>query len=1353
MGAKPRYQQKSLRRALSFIVICLGILIALTACSGASSSRPNLSQKTSSLNVEPTATATLSPVPCVRAPTETISPTLSPTPLPTSEPLFDTHRITTLGAGFITYTATSPDGRLVIIGYGDRRVQWLDARTGQEAGEVTVGRRNTPYFYFDGVLLSVLFSPDNRLMALITYETITVVDLEQNQAIATTEAETNDGLSDVVFSNNGKSLVFKETSRSTGESYSQITTFSVSENRRLNVLPVTDVYGSFNVSAPAVSPDSRLVAAGSYDNRIFLWSLETGQLLRTLRGHAAGVNRVAFRPDGQALASASIDGTVRLWDLRDGSLMRVITGFLQPPFAVRFIDSQHLLVTFESAPSQLVNVETGEMQEQAQKPTVQPLHPLVFERYLAGYFHSRWGSAQPLFSPDGKTVAMLSDILQLWDWRSRRVTTVIAGGEGEAVAKAAFNPDGSQIAVGFRDGRIGLWDTTSGAILREVRSSIMQDEYVYQLLFSPNSQYLAASFRTRIEIFDATTARQIDMFTNENLDGYSLKMTFSPDSRSLYALGNGGRDLMVWNMAGGRLVRQEEMPNGYEHGGTQRGPDWHWPWFARFSDDPDGYHIELRNVETGALKRIDYSGSGGALTFNPDGSLLIGQTYDGLFIWKTASFELAYFRKSLNPSESIAFSPDTHILAVGGTGELELWDFQPILERASAANFGPVPTPTERSSSYDISAGTSIPARTPVPTLALPPLPTPALGEKAISAQNAEQIREAARFGDGFINWAGWSPDGSQIIVIGSQDVSFYDPSKPGSPLVSRRPRPIQSTGFEISGAVFDTRGSLIASGTTQERVQAWNLTRGSRLVDRKGSGEEKLSPDGRLLVYEDGDEGLSVYDIQARKTVSHLSGNLNNLAWSPDSQSIASGGYYGDVRVWDAQSGAIINALYTGGDEVRSLSFSPDGHKLVAAAGHNVYRWENSPGATPKVIPIRKVGTNPQQVLTPLVVSFSEDGRLAVGTQEGLIQVLDLTARNVIQQLDEHVGAVRFLAFHLDGQRLLSVTTNAQVSVWDLSLDAPIEQVLTAQYSSRINGLVFDPEDHLYAWGDNLVWKIQPQDGSLFDRTYIPEGRIFSVARDGTQAAVNRGLHMQLWDLPTGALRLEMAEEPEEVYAHYTTDQHFSDAEFSRDGRLLGVAGTGGVWIYDAQTGDLLEHVETYDSSNWIDLHPSNRFYLTDSAYDFHFAGIYLIQAGLETTDLLEANIQLTMVVPPSWYSGKGLFTPDGQRVVRVLYSNYGTQPDQLAVWNAATGKLIDRIDLIPGAKTASLVIDPSGRLAAVGMDDGHILLVDLNTDRILVQLRGHIGKVSALAFSQDGSYLASAGEEAIIKTWKIGT
>jgi hypothetical protein len=49
-----------------------------------------------------------------------------------------------------------------------------------------------------------------------------------------------------------------------------------------------------------------------------IWDVATGRLILTLKGHLAGVQKVAFSPDGR-LASGSFDGTVRLWDARPGT--------------------------------------------------------------------------------------------------------------------------------------------------------------------------------------------------------------------------------------------------------------------------------------------------------------------------------------------------------------------------------------------------------------------------------------------------------------------------------------------------------------------------------------------------------------------------------------------------------------------------------------------------------------------------------------------------------------------------------------------------------------------------------------------------------------------------------------------------------------------------------------------------------------------------------------------------------------------------------------------------------------------------------------------------------------------------
>ncbi|KAG7561989.1 hypothetical protein FFLO_02544 [Filobasidium floriforme] len=69
------------------------------------------------------------------------------------------------------------------------------------------------------------------------------------------------------------------------------------------------------ITSVALSPDSRLVAAGSLDTVVRVWSTVTGQQIERLRGHKDSVYSVAFSPDGNSLVSGSLDRTLRVWDL------------------------------------------------------------------------------------------------------------------------------------------------------------------------------------------------------------------------------------------------------------------------------------------------------------------------------------------------------------------------------------------------------------------------------------------------------------------------------------------------------------------------------------------------------------------------------------------------------------------------------------------------------------------------------------------------------------------------------------------------------------------------------------------------------------------------------------------------------------------------------------------------------------------------------------------------------------------------------------------------------------------------------------------------------------------------------
>jgi WD40 repeat protein len=76
----------------------------------------------------------------------------------------------------------------------------------------------------------------------------------------------------------------------------------------------------------AFSPDGSLLAGGSDDDRIRLWSTDHYEPVATWTGHRRWVNGVAFSPDGSLLVSGSHDYTVGIWEVRTGEALNMLAG-------------------------------------------------------------------------------------------------------------------------------------------------------------------------------------------------------------------------------------------------------------------------------------------------------------------------------------------------------------------------------------------------------------------------------------------------------------------------------------------------------------------------------------------------------------------------------------------------------------------------------------------------------------------------------------------------------------------------------------------------------------------------------------------------------------------------------------------------------------------------------------------------------------------------------------------------------------------------------------------------------------------------------------------------------------------
>ncbi len=69
---------------------------------------------------------------------------------------------------------------------------------------------------------------------------------------------------------------------------------------------------SSRIVSVAVSSDGKTVVSADADKTIKLWSLETGQELRTFTGHTESVYSIVFSPDGKTFASGDNAGTIRI---------------------------------------------------------------------------------------------------------------------------------------------------------------------------------------------------------------------------------------------------------------------------------------------------------------------------------------------------------------------------------------------------------------------------------------------------------------------------------------------------------------------------------------------------------------------------------------------------------------------------------------------------------------------------------------------------------------------------------------------------------------------------------------------------------------------------------------------------------------------------------------------------------------------------------------------------------------------------------------------------------------------------------------------------------------------------------
>lgn len=317
--------------------------------------------------------------------------------------------------------------------------------------------------------------------------------------------------------------------------------------------------------------------------------------------------------------------------------------------------------------------------------------------------------------------------------------------------------------------------------------------------------------------------------------------------------------------------------------------------------------------------------------------------------------------------------------------------------------------------------------------------------------------------------------------------------------------------------------------------VMRWNLETGreSKGFDSENSWNSKsITTSGQILNLNG--SVLALTDFRTEKTLEFGGDTMLDLTFSPDGRTVATAGADGTIRIFDAASAQDLGNPITASGYTFSLAFSPDGSKLAATSGNEVYVLDATTGRKLQTLNgedadrDRKVRQDyRRQISDPGLRGFarclawSPDGKiLAVGYQARGIALWDVAGATVTKRLFGHTNWVLSLAWRPDGKQLASTAGDATVRFWDvnrgISVSAPL---LGAKF---VRAVAYSPNGRALASaaGDGIVtvWDAINAKPSKQLRGHTAAATSLAWSPDGAQlVSGSSDRTLRVWDVSNG--------------------------------------------------------------------------------------------------------------------------------------------------------------------------------------------------------------------------------------------
>jgi WD40 repeat protein len=276
------------------------------------------------------------------------------------------------------------------------------------------------------------------------------------------------------------------------------------------------------VLSVSFSRDSKLLASGAEDKAIYIWDVNSFELIYSIEDNYFPIRALQFAQENQILAACGPD--IKLMSF-EGDLLKTFSGNTTHIWSFDF------------------NAETDKIVSGSYAKRIRVWNYTSGETLFTLEGHEK--STLPVcFSHDGKYI--ISGSLD----RTVRIWNAVTGTEirnmdkhSENIFSVKFHPGGKYIASASGDKTIRLWDFSTGEI---VKSYIGHNKEVMDIDFSPDGNHLVScSYDNTIILWETISGNKIYSFTDH--EGFVNCVRYSPDGEYI-ASASDDKSVRLWKL-------------------------------------------------------------------------------------------------------------------------------------------------------------------------------------------------------------------------------------------------------------------------------------------------------------------------------------------------------------------------------------------------------------------------------------------------------------------------------------------------------------------------------------------------------------------------------------------------------------------------------------------------------------------------------------------------------------------------------------------------------------------------------------------------------------------------------------